>query len=284
MTRRRCDRVLLASGLILSFTLLGTPARAQDCAPQQVTGFAEPSAIVEVAARESGILAAVMVTEGQRVSAGDILAELDKTLALADVETVRIRASASGRLAVAEARLALAQERLVEMTKLKRSGAARPLEMITVEAEAAIATAEFEVARDDQLSLAADLARAEARLKLLEIRSPVDGIVDELHREVSEFVGSNGDPRVATLLQNDPLHIDFFSPAECLVGTTVGTRVMIQMVPIEALLPATVIDLGREIDAPTGMRRFRVALANADLSMLSGQRAVISMPQTGTER
>ncbi|MBY8977918.1 efflux RND transporter periplasmic adaptor subunit [Rhodobacteraceae bacterium NNCM2] len=281
MTARALDTGAIAASLILALAAGAAAQTAGECPPQEVTGFAEPSAIVEVAAREPGILAKVLVHEGQQVSTGDVLAELDKSLAQADVESARMRAAASGRVEVAEARLALANERLAEMNKLKRSGAARPLEMIAVRAEAAIAAAELQAARDDRLSFAADLARAEARLRLLEIRAPIDGLVDEIHREVSEFVGSNGDPRVVTLLQGDPLQIDFFAPAACLVETEPGTLVEVATAPPSEPLEATVIDLGREIDAATGMRRFRVEIANDGLSLLSGQRMVISLPQGG---
>ena len=264
-----CVAALFASG--------GSALPSETCEDQVLYGFTEPTAIVEVASREPGLLAHMHVKPGVRVEAGALLAELDKTLAEADTASARSRAMATGRTEVAEARSALARERLSEMEKLRRSGAARRLELIAATAEAAITAAEVRVAEDERADSAADLARAEARLALLDIVAPISGIVREIHRRVGEFVGAGGDPRVVTILDDHQLEIDFFAPFLCLINTEPGMNVDLLFDPSQ-VRSGEIIELGVEIDAATGLRRVRVAIDNTDAAILSGQRAELNLP------
>ncbi|MEM9043709.1 MAG: efflux RND transporter periplasmic adaptor subunit [Pseudomonadota bacterium] len=253
------------------------------CTPQKIQGFTEPAAIVDVASREPGLLAQMHVMAGERVQAGKILAELDKTLALTDVAAAKSRADATGRIQAAEARATLARNRLAEIQKLRRSGAARPLEVVAAEADAAITEAELKVAKDDRTGLIADLARAEARLTLLDIVAPIDGVVHEIHRETGEFVGASGDPRVLTLLDDGTLEIDFFAPFDCVRLYETGDRLDV-VVGESAAQPSSILELASEVDAATGLRRIRVSIDNPNSTLLSGQRAALELPQEIGER
>lgn len=272
--------MLVRSAVFCFAALVASGANAQSpeaCEDQVLRGFTEPTAIVEVASREPGLLAHMHVKPGERVEAGALLAELDKTVAEADADAARSRATASGRVEVAEARNALARERLAEMDKLRRSGAARRLELIAARAEAAITAAEVQAAEDERAGAAADLARAEARLTLFDIVAPISGVVREVHRRVGEFVGAAGDPRVVTLLDDQQLEIDFFAPYPCLIDVSPGMKADMRFGP-SGSRSGEIIELGVEIDAATGLRRIRVAIENTDAAILSGQRAELNVP------
>lgn len=268
------------------YLLLSGPALAQPygCEKQEATGFTEPEARVEVAAREPGILAKILVEVGDRVKAGDILAELDKTLTNAELESARARAAATGQLQAAEAKFVHASRRMEEIAKLEKANAARPLELLTAQAELAIAGAELQSAKDARHIAALDAASVSAKLSLLDVRAPFDGVINEVHREASELVGAAGEARIVTLFKLDRLHADFFVPAACIGNISRDSTLAVTLERSDRPLKARVLNLGLEIDAPTGMRRISLEIDNADYAYLGGERLVLNLPVGVLER
>ncbi len=284
---RRCTlRAVAAMWFSASILALNSPATAQtaDCELTQTTGFTEPAATAEVAAREPGIVARILVEAGDRVKAGDVLAELDKTLTQAELESARARATARGRLDAAEAKFAHARRRNEEIAKLAKARAARPLELIAAEAELSIAEADLQSARDEQRIAELDARSVEARLQLLDVRAPFDGVVDEVHRETAELVGAGGEPRIVTLVKLDQLQADFFVPAGCIGNVARGQALPVVLERLGKPLEARVRNLGVEIDAPTGMRSITVEIENPDYTYLGGERLVLELPLGGLAR
>ncbi len=275
--------LLLGAGI----ASLGTSALAQPnaCTLEEAAGFTEPSTVAEVAAREPGIVAKVLVEDGDQVKSGQILAELDKRLAQAELDAARARAQSDGQMAVAQAKLDQAKRRMDEIAKLQTSRAVRPLELMTTQAELAIAEAEFQSAQDARRVATIDADVARAKLDLLEVRAPFDGVVKEVHRKVSELVGMGGDARVVTMFELDPLYVDFFVPVGCVGnGTSKGSRLSVHLARLDQTLQAVVRTLDPSIDAPTGMRRITLEIANPDYALLSGERLTLNLPIGVLER
>lgn len=300
---RRPRRRILACGLALALSVLAAPAAAL-CPERALQGFAAPSAVVEVSVREPGVLARLDVAVGDRVRAGGLVAALDSRLAAAELEAARARAALEGRLGLARARRDLAERRMAEVDKLRRSGSVRPLEIIEAETAVAAARGELAVAEDERTLARFEVARAEARLAQLELRAPIDGVVDEIHRDPGELAGA-GDPRVVTIIALDPLQLDLYAPAGCLDGLAAGDAVAVAPagsaddaaaapaaasgpvppVPVspapvrpDAVFPAAVRDIGRRVDAPTGLLRLRLDVPNPDGRLRAGDRLALRLP------
>lgn len=253
-------------------------ADAQECTAKVATGFTEPASTVEVAAREPGIVAVMHVEAGQKVKGGDVLAELDKTMAQAEVDSARVRYDARGRLMMAEAKRDLARRKMNELEKLEKARAVRPLEMIEARAELQVSEAEVEAVEEERRAAQIALSSAQSRLSLLDIRAPFDGVVSTLHRKPSELVGAGGDARLVTLLKLEKLHADFFVPPACLGSAKTGTSVQVRLLREGREVTARVRDLGPDIDAPTGLRRLGIEVENRDYQLLSGERVELALP------
>lgn len=266
---------------VFTFGTLAAPVQAFECPQQNVSGFTEPEARVEVAAREPGIVSAIHVSPGDRVEAGGLLAELDKTIAATEVEAARARARSHGRIAVAEARRDHAAQRLKEFEKLESSHAVRPMEILSARAELQVADAERQSARDDLHIAELSLKSAQARLDLLDILAPFSGIVETVHREPSELVGAGGDARIVTLLKLDTLSADVFIPADCFNSLAIGDRLEVFLPRYDLSVPVGVRDLGLEVDAPTGLRRLGLRIDNPEYDLLAGERLVLAIPDGG---
>lgn len=271
-------RSLIGFLVAAAATVLASAAASANCTIEQAMGFTEPAATVEVAAREPGIVAVMRVEAGQRVKAGEILAELDKTIAQSEVDSARIRAEAKGRIAIAGAKRDLAQRKMTEIDKLEKSRAIRPLELIEARAELQVAEAEAESALDEQRVGELALAGAEAHLALLDVRAPFDGVVSAIHRKQSELAGAGGDARLVTILKLESLHADFFVPVACFGDAEKGLAVSVLLPREGRRVEARIRDLGSEIDAPTGLRRLGIEIGNADYKLLSGDRIELALP------
>ena len=277
---RRWCRTRPGAGLLAATAALVAAGgvEAAECPIDLTAGFTEPAATVEVAAREPGIVSVMRVKASQRVEAGEILAELDKTIAQAEVDSARVRALAKGRLTVAEAKRDLARRKMTELDKLEKSRAVRPLELMEARAELQVAEAEIEAVLDERRAAELALASAEAHLSLLEIRAPFDGVVSAIHREQSELVGAGGDARLVTLLKLERLHADFFVPVDCFGEAEKGMAVDVRLPREARQVRARIRDLGSDIDAPTGLRRLGIEIDNADYELLSGDRVELALP------
>lgn len=181
------------------------------------TGRFQPLAKVSVMSRASGILKERFVEEGDRVTKGQILAELDREQLVAQHdENIAAQSSAKARLAAAKARLEEAKVRLVdpelEFAKLQhqrildlhRTDDASETEVddarlrvANVEYRLKQAAANIPVLEAGVVQAEADILQADAAversatsLREATIRSPIDGVVLLREKDVGDGISS----------------------------------------------------------------------------------------------
>jgi HlyD family secretion protein len=180
-------------------------------------GRVEPLARVAVMSRASGILEAIYVDEGDSVSKGQVLAELDKAQLNADVaQDGADLASAQARVAAAEARLAEnrvrledPEQRFVEheanrlqqlfktgdVSLKERDDAVKALALVNfrldqIRASLPVQEAALAEAHANLRSAQAALERSQTNLREATIRCPMDGVVLTRNKEVGDGVSS----------------------------------------------------------------------------------------------
>ena len=214
------------------------------CSQPQVTATADPNAtpapvlaapgrvegqseVVEVGAAVDGVIAAVLVTEGQAVKAGELIARLACDDLEADIGAAKAaeqaarqtkvrlvrgsrdeeRRAAAADEAAARAALGQAQDQFTRFKALIAEGIIPKdqFDRASRELDAAQATAAAAVARERLVSagpLPEELDRADAEIALAErraataearfakcfVRSPIDGTVLKRHREPGESI------------------------------------------------------------------------------------------------
>jgi HlyD family secretion protein len=221
---------------------VAVPAAAAERPPATATagpGLVEPvSEEVRVSAQIGGRLDRVLVDEGERVSAGQVLAIIDNRDYRARVESARadldLRDAARRRVDNGarvqerdEARASLAEAEAVlehaAADAVRRRGLLRERVISTAESDEAeraerVARARVDAAsqrldlvnaaarEEDRAGAAADVRLARARLDeaaaLLEktiIRAPIDGVVLRRHRRAGESVSTQFDSPIVTL-------------------------------------------------------------------------------------
>lgn len=156
------------------------------------TGTVRAATSATLASKILGNVTRVLVSEGDRVHAGDVLVEIDARDVRAKVEQARagaralddaIAAAAAG-IVGAEANVKFADATYVRFAALRERGSASPHEFEEVTARRNGARAELDRARRGRDSLTAQRAQAlasaneaETLLSETRVRSPFDGIV-----------------------------------------------------------------------------------------------------------
>jgi membrane fusion protein (multidrug efflux system) len=150
---------------------------------------------VEIRARVKGFLQAVKFQEGQAVTIGEPLYEIEPDLFKADVE------QAQGALDRAEASKTLAE------IQLKRAE-----ELLTKQAGTAVqrdqAAASDQQAGGAVLSAKANLATAQINLGYASITSPIKGRIGMTNVTAGNVVGPDGGV-LATIVSQDPMYVTF---------------------------------------------------------------------------
>lgn len=156
-------------------------------------GNGKPAGAAALAAPSAGIVMAVPVSEGDNVQAGTVVVKLDDRIALAAVD------KASNAVAYAEEQLAR-QNKLAEMANTSEKA--------------------LEDVRRQLAAARADLASAQAQLALVQLTSPLDGIVSRVNVHPGEAVDLN--TIVAEIVDLERLVVTVGIPASEVSALKVG--------------------------------------------------------------
>jgi membrane fusion protein (multidrug efflux system) len=203
---------------------------------------------VEVVSENAGLVERIYLDEGARVRAGDLLVKID------DRELVTERDRITARLELAE-RQATRQKELHE--------------------QGLISDDELEVATTEADALRAELAQIGVRLAKTEIRAPFAGIVGL--RRVSEGAFLSPQTRIVTLVQSDPMKLEFAVPERYASRYRAGDSVSFRVEGIEGDRRASIYAIEPSVDPATRTVPMRATTPNADGRLLPGAFADVSV-------
>jgi len=238
-------------------------AEALDC-------IIEPYEIADVGSALSAVVQEILVRRSERVKVGQPLAQLDAIVEIAALEVAGARARMSANVRARNARVALTRQRSRRAEKLY--GEQVVSEDIQQEAVAETELAEAELAHAREMSLLSRLERTQAAM-LVErrtIRSPIDGVVVERHKDPGEVVNEE---TLFTIAQLDPLRVHVILPAATYGSVAKGMKaevwpelssVGVQVGEVEIVDPV--------IDAGSGTFGVQLRLPNSDYALPSGLR------------
>lgn len=245
-----------------------------------IEAFTEPYADINMAASEMGTLSKVDAKEGDVVTAGQLLANLDDAVLQASLEVARAGMNAEGELASAKTQLELRKVDLEKLNELFTRNHASRKELDRVSGEVRIAEARLQSVREDLEVRRLEYARIEAQLKQRQIRSTIDGVVVEVRKDRGEFV-SPSDPVVARVVQLDPLLLVFSVPTDRRGEVSQGNNVPLEIGTAQAKATGVVEYVSPTADASSGTFRVKVRLPNPDGRWLGGERSVLLLDTPG---
>jgi HlyD family secretion protein len=172
-------------------------------------GLVEPSTeSILVGTPLSGVVAAVHVTAGQTVRAGDPLFELDLRHLRADL-AVKRRALAvrESRVDVARARLEDLRRHLAFVERLTDRRAVSAEEVSRRRSAVETAAAELVEARAEVAAAVAQVRAVETEIERSTVRAPIDAEVLQVKLRIGEFAPAAAEASLVVLGRAKPLHV-----------------------------------------------------------------------------
>lgn len=243
---------------------------AQDATAVRLPGFVVALIDdVNVAARESGVLTAVHVQEGQLVKKGDVLGQVDdsdaklrRLIAKSELISAEEQAKSDASLKAAEATVGVARAEYEGTMEIKQRSpdAISDFEVrrkrLTHERsvyESINAQLEHKVAELTVDTRSKQLQAVENEIKRRQIESPLDGVVERRLRDEGEWVQA-GEP-VFRVVRMDRLRVEgLLSSEEFMPADVAGRTVIIEVKTPHGIekrqarisFVSTVIDAGRD--------------------------------------
>ncbi|QAR33461.1 efflux RND transporter periplasmic adaptor subunit [Geovibrio thiophilus] len=156
------------------------------------TGTLQPLDYVDVGAQVSGQLKKIHVEVGSEVKSGELLAEIDPTLFIAQVDASRAQLRyQQAQLKDREAQLSLAESQLKRQKNLFTEDATTLETVQNAEAEYKSALAQLEMLKAQIEQTESDLRADEANLNYAKIYAPMDGTVVSVSARQGQTLNAN---------------------------------------------------------------------------------------------
>ncbi len=160
---------------------------------RRVSGEVRAARRARIAAREPGLVAEMLVREGDLVEAGAPLARLDATLLETDVTILQAeRARAAAELVEAEAAAEREQRNYAVLEQLAERDAVNPKELADARSQAAVVEARRARAEGEVAVIEARARQLERRIADMTPTAPFRGWVVARHAEAGAWVGVGG--------------------------------------------------------------------------------------------
>ncbi len=249
---------------LLGILLISIPITIE---AQELQSFTEPYRHVAISAPEAAIIAEVAVAEGEKVSQGQTLVQLDDKVLRTALAVADAARTASGSRNAAQMEVELRENQVASYRELNRNGNATPRELQRSEFDLIQAQSRLQ-SIDEELNVRRlEFERVRTQLAQRKIESPIAGVVAEISKEVGEFVSPN-DPVVMHVVQIDQLKAIFSVPLVLKKDLVVGEPVTLQAgdEPIEGIVEF----VSPIADAESGSVRVRIRIPNSDGKHQSG--------------
>lgn len=219
----------------------------------QAIGTGQANASVTVNPFDSGRIAEVAVTSGQRVEAGDILVKLDS-----DIQEIALDRA---RVGVTDAR-----SKLERAQTLRRSNTGTAVQV--ADAQVVLSNAQLQQ-RDAELALARR-----------EVRAPISGIVGIIPVELGAYVTSQ--TAIVTIDDRSQIKVDFWVPERFASQISVGQPVAASSVARPGVaMQGTISAVDNRLDQASRTMQVQAAIPNADDQLRAGMSFQVGMKFPG---
>ena len=254
-----------------------TPAGGAAGSPTDITvgGITKPSVHAKLALPQFGQVLELPVKEGDVVKKDQVILRQDDRQEVAAREALRLEAESTVRVEAAEADLKIKQVQHKRLQDLATNGNANPTEVEEAWVKVVYADAQVKIAKLENQKNKYEFERQDVKVKLMSLRSPIDGIVETIDTSVGEVT----DPQkpVMTVVQNNPLWVEFFLPTVQSSKLKVGQQLEVQYPGAGKWQPAKIIYKAPVADAASDTQKMRLELANASMTD-TGLQVLVRLP------
>jgi len=239
----------------------------------------------QIASRIAGVVQTVAVRVGDRIKRGQVLVQIDTTLAEIEKRSaMAARKVAEAGVAVAQAKLKLAKQTFERQSKLQGSTAFSRSRFEDLRQAMAQARSELAQAEASVGNTAAQIARADYTLAHAVITAPFDGVVIARSAQPGQYVqlGST----IAILLDTSNLEIDADVPTSLVSGLRPGQKIQAHFDegPETVAIVRAVVPVDN-VSTRTRSVRFRVDLSHlSDAFVATGKTLTLAVPASASRK
>ena len=259
MTKKTTSRTAVAMAL---FALIAAaPSFAQQTGPENtVSGITKPSIHSKLGLNQLGIIRDLPVKEGQAVKKGEVLLQQDDRAEVAALQGLEAEANSEVKIEASKADLKVKQVQLKRTEEMIKSGSASPSELEEAQLKVVYAEAQIKIAELDKQTAGYKAVGQRIRVDQMKLTSPVDGFVEAIDVSVGEVT----DPQkpVMTVVQNDPMWIEFYLPTAQSLKLKKGQQLDVKYDGEQKWEPAKLIYRAPVADAASGMQKLRLEMTN----------------------
>ena len=237
-------------------------------------GISKPSAEVAMGFTSPGRVVAVNVRTGERVKAGDVIAELDGRVLDARIKQASLESGSSVEIDAAQAELAQREQELVKISQVHEKGAATDLERERAELEVVIGGFRVTAAEEKRQMASYRLEEMRAERDLLSLKSPVDGIIEKLQIETGE--APQAMEPVVLIVNCDPLWVEVPAPLPIASGMKIGDEIEV-VYPDKSAASGAVAVISQVADSASETVLIRIDVPNPAWRR-AGERVKIVFP------
>ena len=264
------NAVVLAGALLLAAPAL--QANPYEC-------LIEPNQSIEIRSSVEGVIEKVFVKRGDRVRAGQVLAQLESNAEISAVEMARYRSEVEGRIATAKNRSDYASKKLERSNNLYAKSFVAAQVRDEAEAEKRITESELKEATENREVARHEHKHAINLLARRTLRSPIDGVVmDRLLNPGDLAEAGTGRKPIIKLVQVAPLRVEVVLPVEAYGKLKLGSVADVVPERLGGKYSATVSVIDSVFDSASGTFGVRLTLPNAKGDLPAGIRCQVDFP------
>jgi RND family efflux transporter MFP subunit len=263
MEAQRMPTRRLSGFVLLSFVVVLPSQSSRAGLAGGIRAVTRPSADITLSFVQPGRIALLPFQEGDTVKADQVLIRQDDTAEQILLTQLKAQADDTTQIQAAAASLAQKKVDLAKLEKAAASNAATVLEVEHARLDVTIAELSHQLAKFEHEQAIRKYQEQEARVKHMQLRSPIDGRIEKIEIEVGESVNALTD--VVRVVKTDPLWIDAPVPLQEGVCLKPGVSARIQVVgvgPSSESLEGRVIFVAAVADAASGTLRVRIEVPN----------------------
>lgn len=202
----------------LAISLLISVVSVQASSNEGIAAITIPSADVTLSFTQPGRIAKVLIKEGEKVKAEQLLIQQDDAAEQAKLLQIKAESEDTTQIEASEASLAQKKVDLKRLEWAANRGSATDLEVEHARLDVKIAELSLKVAQFEHKQSELKYKEAQIRVDNMSLKSPIIGTIDKVEVEVGESV--NGLADVVRVVKTDPLWIDV--PVPLAKGRTLG--------------------------------------------------------------
>lgn len=247
-----------------------------DGAALSYVGIVEESEATAVSFTSMGVVQRMLVNEGQAVSRGQLLAEIDPTSMSNGVTAAQATTSqAHDMVAQAQSTYDQAKDAYDRMKLLHDNGSLPEIKWIEMETKLRQAETMLKSAQSSVRSATATERIARKGLSDTRLIAPVSGIIGK--RQVNAGETALPSQAVVTILNINTVKVKVSVPEAEMASITSSTPSLIRVEAAGCQVPGGRIEKGVQADAMTHTYDIRIHVANADHKLLPGMVATVNL-------